>query len=549
MDKRFSILAVVFAIGLFIGGFVLLNQDPNGSKTISNNNDNVQVQPNLVPSFNPVIYEDHLDGANDTNALKSRGYKVWYRGTGPQGLTATWFQGNSSVFPAFEGPATGYVAANYNVVTGANNIDSWLVLPYTPGGLQNGDSLYFYARGPLNSTYPDSIRVMVSASDSVPEGTWVELGRFKCATSGSWEHKGYMSSVSGSHARFAIRYNVVNGGPSGTNSDFIGVDYIQVVRSAPAILYDVPELMYYKFENNPAPLMTPNTASSPVGTNPSPILTNTPLGAGGQFPDTCLNGNSSPAPGNQGGVNTGWNTVLPANWTISFWLGPNIVDGNPSYVFGDPGATSFRCFYGGAAGVGNLLLRGPFTDILITGVGVNATVVTIVWNGSSIIVYKDGTLFNTFARSLSASTGSGFYIGSYNTTFVSHLVGKLDEFRFYNRALTAAEISGTWNMELPVYQGVNSNQNNVPVDYNLSQNYPNPFNPTTNISYTLPKTGNVKLVVFDILGREISTLVNGVKTAGTHVVNFNASNLSSGVYFYRIEAGDYTATKKMMLVK
>ena len=163
MDKRFSILAVVFAIGIFIAGFVLLNQDPNGSKTISNN-DNTQIQPTTVPSFNPVVYEDHLDGANDTTALKSRGYKVWYRGTGPQGLTATWFQGNSTVFPAFEGPATGYVAANYNVVTGANNIDSWLVLPYMSGGLQNGDSLYFYSRGPTGSTYPDSIRVMVSAS-------------------------------------------------------------------------------------------------------------------------------------------------------------------------------------------------------------------------------------------------------------------------------------------------------------------------------------------------------------------------------------------------
>jgi len=546
MDKRFSILAVVFAIGLFIGGFVLLNQDPNGSKTVSNNNDNVQVQPNLVPSLNPVIYEDHLDGANDTNALKSRGYKVWYRGTGPQGLTATWFQGNSSVFPAFEGPATGYVAANYNVVTGSNNIDSWLVLPYIPGGLQNGDSLYFYARGPLNSTYPDSIRVMVSASDSVPEGTWVELGRFKCATSGSWEHKGYVSSVSGSHARFAIRYNVVNGGPSGTNSDFIGVDYIQVIRTGSAPLYDVPELIYYRFENNvPGPLRTPNTASAPVGNALAPVLGSHTIGTGGQF-DSCLIGTGGSSSSNY--VNTGWNCSLGSgNWTIGFWVN-NLIDLNPTYLWGDPGSTSFRCFYGGAALANNMLLRGPLTDILISCPMPGSHYFHFVYNGTNVLIYRDGTLISTNPRTINMPTGSGFKVGGYSTSSYA-TSGKIDEFRVYNRALTAGEITGTWNQELPVYQGVNNNQNNIPVDYNLSQNYPNPFNPTTNISYTLPKTGNVKLVVFDVLGREITTLVNGVKTAGTHVVNFDASNLSSGVYFYRIEANNFTATKKMMLVK
>ncbi len=85
--------------------------------------------------------------------------------------------------------------------------------------------------------------------------------------------------------------------------------------------------------------------------------------------------------------------------------------------------------------------------------------------------------------------------------------------------------------------------------FRLEQNYPNPFNPTTNISYVLPKAENVSLKVYDVLGREVATLVNEVKPAGAYTVPFNASNLASGVYFYKLQAGSFVQTKKMMLVK
>ncbi len=83
----------------------------------------------------------------------------------------------------------------------------------------------------------------------------------------------------------------------------------------------------------------------------------------------------------------------------------------------------------------------------------------------------------------------------------------------------------------------------------MSQNYPNPFNPSTRINYDLPFDGKVRLKLFDMSGREFATLVNDVKTAGYYTVDFNASNLSSGVYFYTISANNFTATKKMLLVK
>jgi hypothetical protein len=90
---------------------------------------------------------------------------------------------------------------------------------------------------------------------------------------------------------------------------------------------------------------------------------------------------------------------------------------------------------------------------------------------------------------------------------------------------------------------------NVPEEYNLSQNYPNPFNPATTIEYTIPAGENVSLKIYDITGREVASLVNNYQDAGTHIVNWNASNFSSGVYIYRLTAGSFTDTKKMILSK
>ncbi len=97
--------------------------------------------------------------------------------------------------------------------------------------------------------------------------------------------------------------------------------------------------------------------------------------------------------------------------------------------------------------------------------------------------------------------------------------------------------------------GVTHNGTEVPANYDLSQNYPNPFNPSTVINFSIPKAGNVKLAVYDALGNEVETILNAYEQPGNYTANFNASKLSSGIYFYKLIASDFTATKKMMLVK
>jgi len=94
----------------------------------------------------------------------------------------------------------------------------------------------------------------------------------------------------------------------------------------------------------------------------------------------------------------------------------------------------------------------------------------------------------------------------------------------------------------------------LPAKYELMQNYPNPFNPSTIITYSVPKLGNVKIEVYNVLGKKVATLVNQDQVAGTHSLVWNSSNdngskVTSGVYFVKMQAGSFSQTKKMVLVK
>ena len=89
----------------------------------------------------------------------------------------------------------------------------------------------------------------------------------------------------------------------------------------------------------------------------------------------------------------------------------------------------------------------------------------------------------------------------------------------------------------------------IPVEFGLAQNYPNPFNPTTTFSFSIPQSSTVTLTVIDLLGRELAMIVNERLPAGSYTRQWNAAGLSSGVYFYRLNAGDYVETRKLLLIR
>ena len=157
----------------------------------------------------------------------------------------------------------------------------------------------------------------------------------------------------------------------------------------------------------------------------------------------------------------------------------------------------------------NAAINWAATGFAICTMGNDQLIPMIVSNGNlgAIVVWQDYRSGNNF----------DIYEMGFNTTGL----------------ITTIENSGTMN----------------PDEFTLSQNYPNPFNPSTKIEFSIPKSSFVKLTINDVLGQEKYILVNEQFSAGSHSVDFNASNFPSGVYFYRIEAGSFTDSKKMVLIK
>jgi len=132
-------------------------------------------------------------------------------------------------------------------------------------------------------------------------------------------------------------------------------------------------------------------------------------------------------------------------------------------------------------------------------------------------------------------------------------VGGLDYFRVYWWRVSGINSlgEGQWSeaFGFKTEQLTGLEEESIPSEYSLAQNYPNPFNPETRIQFSLPEQSIVTLKVYDILGREVAVLLNETKSAGTHTVSFNASNLSSGVYIYRLSAGSFIQQKKLVVMK
>jgi hypothetical protein len=123
----------------------------------------------------------------------------------------------------------------------------------------------------------------------------------------------------------------------------------------------------------------------------------------------------------------------------------------------------------------------------------------------------------------------------------------VSEVAIWSKALSSADVARIGKIDPSV--GIIDNE--IPSRFELSQNYPNPFNPSTTIKFSLTNAEivNTKLVVFNAIGQQVAELVNQPLSAGTHEVVFNANNLPSGIYFYRLQSGSFVETKKMVLLK
>lgn len=174
--------------------------------------------------------------------------------------------------------------------------------------------------------------------------------------------------------------------------------------------------------------------------------------------------------------------------------------------------------------------------------------VVVAYNGSDFEIYINGDLdaFSSWSGTIQSSpvalTIGQDVPGDNNYNFN----GWLDDIRIYDYALSMAEIQNLYTLYTSVH---NQNNSPLPKEYSLSQNYPNPFNPTTRFRFSIAGVCFVTLKIYDVLGREIATLVNEKKSSGVYEIEFDGKNLSGGIYFYKLTAGSFEETKKFVLLK
>ena len=254
------------------------------------------------------------------------------------------------------------------------------------------------------------------------------------------------------------------------------------------------------------------------------------------------------------GINWGTNTLL-TNTSSSLWDPPSIaVSGSIVHVvYSVYNISKWDIYYkrstnGGTSWTGDTDLVNSTASAINPSLAVSGSAVHIAWfdarNTNMQIYYKRSTnggnawetdtrLTNTDSNSVVpsiATAGSIVHIVWFDNRDGNYEI-------YYKRNPTGNPI------------GIQNISSEIPDKFKLEQNYPNPFNPTTKIKFDVVRLGNVKIVVYDVMGREVQTLVNESLKPGTYEASFDGSSLNSGVYFYKISAGEFSQTKKMLMIK
>ena len=242
---------------------------------------------------------------------------------------------------------------------------------------------------------------------------------------------------------------------------------------------------------------------------------------------------------------------LDSNWV---WTG---TDGAHSgYLFVPPSGSNVAS-WSGVTGTWGAIANGTWWDIdgsngFALGTPLQDPPAGVAGEGTYdfAISVSPQSVGNIIKATLSKTDGTYYWV----VTHTFPVASATDKFNCVAFAINNSTTTQMNLIEIEVDRGahitrIESNEIQVPKVYALKQNYPNPFNPTTMIEFDLPKQSDVKLFVYDIMGRTVAELASGNLNAGYHKINFNAANLASGVYFYKLQAGDFVNVKKLMLLK
>jgi hypothetical protein len=195
--------------------------------------------------------------------------------------------------------------------------------------------------------------------------------------------------------------------------------------------------------------------------------------------------------------------------------------------------------------VGYDFLRSEFTVARLSGLSGTEKLAFVQMRGADDYLHQAADSTKWPAGIKYDPDSSGVHI--YSLGVHEHWNNAID--KKYTRNLGTGNGIELKSIEQGTTTGVASQENRAPEYFTLYQNYPNPFNPTTNISYSIPTNSKVVIKIYTIAGREVETIENSVRSAGTYTITFDAKQLASGVYFYNLTANNHSATKKFVLMK
>jgi hypothetical protein len=232
------------------------------------------------------------------------------------------------------------------------------------------------------------------------------------------------------------------------------------------------------------------------------------------------------------------------------------ISGTAKFVFGQGSSTvanagnAFRLFPNVATQFNDMTINTGTVGVTLTSNIVAKGKLTVTSCGTQTGAFTwtaDQYLFNGTA----AQTTGIFMPATVNIVTIDNPAGvtSSQSLTIDTLILVSGTLSGPYTAGTTITTDVPEVEIGMPREFSMQQNYPNPFNPTTTIGYGLPALGYVDLRVYDLLGREVAVLVNGVREAGSYSVQFDAAGLSSGLYFYRLSAGTFSETKKMLLTR
>ena len=597
--------------------------------SFAQNNDSRTI---MADTWTPVQYSsngvnlllvDDMNGDNTVAGIMARG---WFFDDVDGVGTTTTFQGNPTVFAAYEGPPEGYLGENYNGAGGGGLlIDQWLISPEVT--VTAGDTLKFWQRSPDGSTFPDPLQVWISTTAGTTAAAFdVQIGAFIGSTTGWWQFV-EVFPMSGT-VRFAVRYYTTNGGPGGSESDYIGLDYFEVIQAGGPTVITIAEAIEdlnmdfvpdrlgqtvtvegvvfspnYQTTNNSfyiddgtagtdifmfgPPVFTwafgdmlqitgvvdqfngmteiiPADSSGWVfqsAGNPTPnpiVLTLAQYKANSEmyegslvgFVSLDLVGGTWPAAGSSANL-----SLSDGVDTVVFRIDSDTdIDGQPEPtwpqdVIGIGSQFDSSPPYDGGY---QIFPRYYATDFLPPGtIPVELTSFSAISNGNTVTInWSTASETNNQGFEIQRNNGGEFYAigfvsGNGTTT-------EMNNYSYVDRNL----IAGSYNYRIKQvdFNGRYEYSNVINVDvapeqFELSQNYPNPFNPSTTISFSIPQSSIVTLKVFNTLGQEVKTLINQNMESGVHSISFDASELNSGIYFYRLDAGQFSEVRKMTLIK